>query len=223
MSSKPKISLKTKVQASFTKEAKTEPVIEKTASMKFDPVLFRTMLKLALDTDQVSPEEVYAVLQQKQQGKVEDKNTETVDSEVLDSESPTRDDANNDEGKVLEQAFKELDIEDAIEKAKENKKYEIPLAQPQAITGPNNYTVQKTASMWDLLKEKYAKEKHAKFYVDSQCIDCDRCGKIAPNNFVRDPGNGVYKVAKQPTTDSEEKKCFDALRSCPVDAISNKK
>ena len=69
--------------------------------------LLPLMLKLALDTEQVKPEEVMAILQQKQRGATEDKNTETVDGDVIDTENPTNDDVDNQEGKILENSFKE--------------------------------------------------------------------------------------------------------------------
>lgn len=118
--------------------------------------LIPTILKLALDTEQVKPEEVMAVLQQKAKGKTEDKNTETVDGDVIDSEQPTQDDVNNQEGKILESSFKELEVEDAIEKAKELKALNTPI-NLESIKQENNSTVQKVATYWDLLKENYKK------------------------------------------------------------------
>lgn len=116
--------------------------------------LLPLMLKLALDTNQVKPEEVMAILQNKQQGKTEDKNTETVDGDVIDTENPTNDDINNQEGKILESSFKELEIEDAIEKAQELKELNIPIGE-QLQSSNTITTVQKVASCWDVLKEKY--------------------------------------------------------------------
>lgn len=118
------------------------------------------MLKLALDTDQVKPEEVMAILQKKQQGREEDKNTETVDSEVLDSDCPSPDDAKNDEGKVLETAFKELDVEDAIEAAKEQKKYNLGGGEQTSLfSGSTNTSIQKAATVLDELRKKLYKPK----------------------------------------------------------------
>lgn len=121
-----------------------------------DKTLVKTILKLALDTEQIKPEEVMAVLQRKAQGKTEDKNTETVDAQLIDSENPTIDDSNNDEGRVLESAFKELDVEDAIKEIKENKKYDSTEAASGVLLGPsNNNTVQKSASIWSRFASDY--------------------------------------------------------------------
>jgi ferredoxin len=50
-----------------------------------------------------------------------------------------------------------------------------------------------------------------KFYVDSQCIDCDLCRETAPGFFSY--------VFKQPTAQEDIDKCMEALEGCPVDAI----
>ena len=59
-----------------------------------------------------------------------------------------------------------------------------------------------------------------KFYVDSQCIDCDLCRQTAPENFDRSD-NGYSYVKKQPTTPEEEAQCVQALAECPVEAIGS--
>lgn len=59
-----------------------------------------------------------------------------------------------------------------------------------------------------------------KFYVDSQCIDCDLCRQTAPENFDRSD-NGYSFVKKQPLTPEEETACQQALSECPVEAIGN--
>ena len=40
-----------------------------------------------------------------------------------------------------------------------------------------------------------------KFYVDTQCIDCDLCRSAAPEFFGRNDDDGVSVVIKQTTTD----------------------
>ena len=60
-----------------------------------------------------------------------------------------------------------------------------------------------------------------KFYVDSQCIDCDVCRDTAPDNFTRSDDNGYSYVYKQPTDDDELALCEEALAACPVEAIGN--
>ena len=116
--------------------------------------LVTTILKLALDTEEVKPEEVMAILQKKNKGKTEDKNTETIDGDIIDSEQPSQDDVNNQEGKILENSFKELEVEDAIEKAKELKSLNSPIGLAP-VKQDNNSTVQKVATYWELLRKTY--------------------------------------------------------------------
>jgi ferredoxin len=58
-----------------------------------------------------------------------------------------------------------------------------------------------------------------KFYVDSQCIDCDLCRETAPNNFTRSDDEGYSFVYKQPESDQEIEQCLEAMEGCPVEAI----
>jgi ferredoxin len=58
-----------------------------------------------------------------------------------------------------------------------------------------------------------------KFYVDSQCIDCDLCRETAPNNFTRSDDEGYSYVYKQPVNADEEAQCREAMEGCPVEAI----
>lgn len=60
-----------------------------------------------------------------------------------------------------------------------------------------------------------------KWYVDSQCIDCDLCRTTAPANFKQNPDEGYSYVYKQPENDEEDKLCQQALEECPVEAIGN--
>lgn len=60
-----------------------------------------------------------------------------------------------------------------------------------------------------------------KFYVDTQCIDCDLCRSAAPDFFGRNDDDGVSVVIKQPTTADEIAQCEEAKASCPVDAIGD--
>lgn len=59
------------------------------------------------------------------------------------------------------------------------------------------------------------------YYVDRQCIDCDVCRDIAPENFVRNAPEEHSYVLKQPETAEEEALCREALEACPVDAIGD--
>ncbi|OVE82279.1 ferredoxin [bacterium K02(2017)] len=60
-----------------------------------------------------------------------------------------------------------------------------------------------------------------KWYVDSQCIDCDLCRTTAPNNFKQNPDEGYSFVYKQPDNEEDEKLCVEALEECPVEAIGS--
>ncbi len=67
----------------------------------------------------------------------------------------------------------------------------------------------------DRLSESVA----GRFYVDTQCIDCDVCRVTAPGNFKREEGKGYSYVFRQPSTPEEETQCQEAMDSCPVEAI----
>jgi ferredoxin len=71
------------------------------------------------------------------------------------------------------------------------------------------------------VSNKYPQNVNGKFYVDNQCIDCDLCREVAPDNFTRDDDGGHSFVFKQPSNSQEEAKCQEAKNSCPVDAIGD--
>ncbi len=71
------------------------------------------------------------------------------------------------------------------------------------------------------LKDKWPENAAGKFYVDSQCIDCDLCRETAPDFFGRNDDGGYSYVIKQPTTPEDEAKCTEALEGCPVEAIGS--
>ena len=60
-----------------------------------------------------------------------------------------------------------------------------------------------------------------KYYVDSNCIDCDVCRTTAPDNFEANEDEGFSFVFKQPENEEEEEQCQDAMESCPVEAIGD--
>ena len=60
-----------------------------------------------------------------------------------------------------------------------------------------------------------------KFYVDSNCIDCDLCRQTAPENFERNEDEGFSYVVKQPENEEEEQACIDAMEECPTEAIGD--
>lgn len=68
---------------------------------------------------------------------------------------------------------------------------------------------------------KYPENVKGKFFVDSQCIDCDLCREVAPDNFGRNDAGGYSIVIKQPANQAEVSRCQEALDGCPVEAIGN--
>lgn len=70
-------------------------------------------------------------------------------------------------------------------------------------------------------KNRYAENAAGKWYVDSQCIDCDVCRVTAPANFRRDEEKGFSYVFKQPASPEEEAQCQEAKDCCPVEAIGD--
>lgn len=66
---------------------------------------------------------------------------------------------------------------------------------------------------------KYRENIEGSFFVDNECIACDTCVSIAPENFVLTTDNDHAYVFKQPLNQDQTKKCHKALEECPVDAI----
>ncbi len=69
--------------------------------------------------------------------------------------------------------------------------------------------------------DKIEQNAAGKFYVDTQCIDCDLCRETAPKFFARYDEGGYSYVQAQPTTDEDVAQCMEALEGCPVEAIGN--
>ena len=70
-------------------------------------------------------------------------------------------------------------------------------------------------------KDKVGDSVPGKWYVDTQCIDCDLCRTTAPKNFKQNPDEGYSFVYKQPENDEESKQCQEAMDECPVEAIGS--
>jgi ferredoxin len=85
---------------------------------------------------------------------------------------------------------------------------------PEASKGKGNHFI----TMADK-EDKNEENVGGKFYVDSQCIDCDLCRETAPNNFTRADDEGYSYVFKQPENDEEIAQCKEAMEGCPVEAI----
>jgi ferredoxin len=69
--------------------------------------------------------------------------------------------------------------------------------------------------------ERYPLNVPGKFYIDSQCTDCDFCRELAPNNIRRDDRTGFSYVFKQPASPEEVAACEDGVRGCPTEAVGN--
>ena len=68
-------------------------------------------------------------------------------------------------------------------------------------------------------KDRLIENVPGKYYVDTQCIDCDVCRVTAPENFQRSEDKGYSYVFRQPQTGEEDARCEEAMDSCPVEAI----
>jgi ferredoxin len=69
--------------------------------------------------------------------------------------------------------------------------------------------------------DKVPGQPGGRYYVDTQCIDCDLCRETAPDNFVRNDEQGFSFVFKQPISPEEEDLCREAMENCPVEAIGS--
>ena len=70
-------------------------------------------------------------------------------------------------------------------------------------------------------QDKVADNVAGRYYVDSQCIDCDVCRVTAPANFQREETRGYSYVFRQPGGAEEEAQCQETRDSCPVEAIGD--
>jgi ferredoxin len=68
---------------------------------------------------------------------------------------------------------------------------------------------------------KVAENVPGKWYVDENCIACDSCISIAPDQFAMNEDSSHAYTQKQPETPEEEQLCEDAKASCPTDAIGS--
>ena len=69
--------------------------------------------------------------------------------------------------------------------------------------------------------DKVPGQAPGKYYVDSNCIDCDVCRTTAPNNFEANEDEGYSFVSKQPENDEETELMEEAMESCPTEAIGD--
>ena len=59
-------------------------------------------------------------------------------------------------------------------------------------------------------RNKLPENVGGKYYVDTQCIDCDVCRVTAPENFRRDEEKAYSYVFRQPASPSEERSSIEA-------------
>lgn len=58
-----------------------------------------------------------------------------------------------------------------------------------------------------------------RFYTTHDCIDCNACYSLAPENFRQNDDREFAVVHRQPASAAEENLCREALDACPVEAI----
>jgi len=73
---------------------------------------------------------------------------------------------------------------------------------------------------WQLKKINTKTTQKGKYYVDTECIDCNLCRELAPDNFTNHD-DGYSYVYKQPKDQGEADACADAMENCPVEAIGD--
>ena len=71
------------------------------------------------------------------------------------------------------------------------------------------------------IDNKFEDNVAGKFYVDNECIDCNLCREIAPDNFKANEESGYSYVYKQPEDQGEADACLQAVDDCPVEAIGS--
>jgi ferredoxin len=69
--------------------------------------------------------------------------------------------------------------------------------------------------------DKLSENAPGRFYVDTQCIDCDVCRVTAPANFQRHEEKAYSYVFRQPSSPEEHAQCEEAMDCCPVEAIGS--
>jgi ferredoxin len=68
-------------------------------------------------------------------------------------------------------------------------------------------------------KNIWPKNAKGQFYVDRTCIGCNQCCTTAPRHFQMDEVEGHSCLVKQPTSPAEVRRCQEAMKGCPVQAI----
>jgi len=71
------------------------------------------------------------------------------------------------------------------------------------------------------IKKRLSENVPGKYYIDSECINCDLCVEIAPVFFKTGSASGNQHVYKQPMLPSDILKVKEAIDSCPTEAIGD--
>jgi len=58
-----------------------------------------------------------------------------------------------------------------------------------------------------------------KIYVGDQCLDCDLCREVGPENLARNNEGRYSYVKKQPETLEEKARCREARAGCCTKTI----
>ena len=77
-----------------------------------------------------------------------------------------------------------------------------------------------TSLMADL-SNRLPQNAPGRFYVDSDCTDCDLCRGHAPAFFRRDDDIGYSIVFRQPVSQEDVQLCEEAIAGCPTEAIGD--
>jgi ferredoxin len=80
------------------------------------------------------------------------------------------------------------------------------------------FNQQRIINMADI-RLRLAENVPGRFFVTSECIDCDMCRETAPSVFRRNDDIAFSVVFHQPETEVERQQAEEALNGCPVEAI----
>lgn len=102
-------------------------------------------IKKALASSDIDTADIQAILNEKNTPEEQEHQNPTVDGDITDISGTTQEESKNDEGKMIEKSFPELEVETAIETAKEEAKFKHI----------ENDSTEKVATLWDLLQQKH--------------------------------------------------------------------
>ena len=69
-------------------------------------------------------------------------------------------------------------------------------------------------------RKKHPQNVPGRFYVTEDCMACEVCQQLAPNNFRNAEDNHSF-VFGQPRNAEEEKQCEEAVTNCPLEAVKS--